>query len=164
MPQAEPWTSPQPRTPSGAEARAVPPPAYRHPRPGDLPVLRPVRAARLPGLPPLGPGRPALRGLRPGGQPGRPPAGRACSAGGMLTGAIVTWVLVGLNVAVLPGRVGVPGDRSTTWPWWPSLDGRSHRHRRRARAVLPAHHLGVPARRPGSSGFGPRTSSSTCGR
>ena len=70
--------------------------------------MRSVRASGVPGSPPLGTGRPAVRGLRQGKATAEKFASHGpSSAGGLPAGATVTWVLVGLNVAVLPGRMGV---------------------------------------------------------
>ena len=61
--------------------------------------MRAVRPLRLPGLHALGVGRPAVRGLRRPGRAGRA-AGQARVRGGPAAGAVVTWTLVAINVAI----------------------------------------------------------------
>ena len=98
------------RPPAPEPGAAGTPTCYRHPGPGDLRVLHPVRAPGLPGLPALGGRRPAVRGLRQGGQPVGAAAPRGLGGRAVPGGAVVTWGSSAQR-GVLPGRVGLPEDR-----------------------------------------------------
>ena len=146
----------------GAEAPAPVPTCFRHPdRETYLSCSRCGRPACPDCLRAAPVGQHCVECVREGhaGSGGRP----RCSAAGPPSGAIVTWVIVGLNVLfylvewVYPrgrqqlGHGGASyGPNINEWAW---RDGQWYR----------LHHVGVPAAEPGLERAA-RTSRSTCGR
>jgi hypothetical protein len=147
-----PWPSPRVRAPAIRPAR---PPVT------GTRAVKPTSPAsgavgRLPRLPPLGGGRAAVRGVRAGGKP-RPVRRAGAVFGGRATAnAVVTWTLVGINVAALPRRAGA-GRASRTTGRCSGTRGSCPAGRSQgvaAGSVVPADHVRVPAAGPGLGGLG----------
>ena len=115
------------------------------PGPGDLRPLPALRAADLPRLHAHGVGRLPVPGLRARGHGDGPRGPHASSAGRCASARIVTLALIGLNVVVFLLAAASAGRVSG------SAELRAARLRLcpagRARRVVPAGHLDVPARR-----------------